>query len=236
MDAGIMKESAAAISEEDRLMSSLLRFIRDNGLKAGDKLPSIRTLSDSFSCTQSQRRGVILRAEALGFVMVQPRSGCYVRNTSLDSMLQTFCLLFETTMADDLSLVEIYDLKTALETAITKQVALIRTEGELLALRNIIVQEEAAADKDEMIKLDENFHMYLASISRNRFFLAVISVIQSMLRTARHSFADYVESYSQIINDHKNIYEAIKEKDSDSAYELASIHANRRKAKLLSCC
>ena len=150
------------ISAENKLMKDLLAFIRENNLKSGDKLPPIRVLSEHFNTTQSQMRTALLRLEALGVLMIQPRSGCYVKNISLDSMLQTFCLLFETAMTNEMSLIELYDLKTAIESTIAKQVALIRTEGELLSIKSILQQQEEAIERNERVALDEKFHLHLA--------------------------------------------------------------------------
>lgn len=224
------------ISEDDRLLKDMLSYIRDSKLKPGDKIPSIRVLSETFKTTQSQMRSTLLRLEALGFLMIQPRSGCYVKDTSLDSMLRTFCLLFETAMTDEMSLIELYDLKTALETTIAQQVSQIRTDGELLSIRNILHQQETATEKDDMIALDEKFHLHLAQISRNPFYYAILSAIQSILRNARRSYTDYVATYDQTIADHNQIYQAIKEKNGDDAYYYSSIHSNRRKDILLSYC
>ena len=206
------------ISAENKLMKDLLAFIRESNLKSGDKLPPIRVLSEHFNTTQSQMRTALLRLEALGVLMIQPRSGCYVKNISLDSMLQTFCLLFETAMTNEMSLIELYDLKTAIESTIAKQVALIRTEGELLSIKSILQQQEEAADRDERVALDEKFHL------------------QSILRNARREYPDYDDMYEQIVSDHNKIYIAIKERNENDAYYYASIHSNRRKDRLLSYC
>ena len=224
------------ISAENKLMKDLLAFIRENNLKSGDKLPPIRVLSEHFNTTQSQMRTALLRLEALGVLMIQPRSGCYVKNISLDSMLQTFCLLFETAMTNEMSLIELYDLKTAIESTIAKQVALIRTEGELLSIKSILQQQEEAADRDERVALDEKYHLHLAQISRNPFFYAILSAIQSILRNARREYPDYDDMYEQIVSDHNKIYIAIKERNENDAYYYASIHSNRRKDRLLSYC
>lgn len=224
------------VSQEDSLLQELIKHISKHGLSVGDKLPSIRTLAESFGCTQSQVRSTLLRAEALGLITIHPRSGCYVKSLSLGSMLQTFCLIFGSIGTDQMSLVELYDVKTALETAIVKDVALIRTESELLNMKNIIQQQEKAISKEEMISLDEKFHLYLATVSRNTFFYSLLSVILSMLHEARMGFNDYTSNYDEVIADHKQIYEAVKAKDENKAYEFARVHANRRKNRLLSYC
>ncbi|MDX9985384.1 hypothetical protein, partial [Sphaerochaeta sp.] len=52
--------------EEDRMVLMLVRYIREKGMKPGDKLPSIRTFSTELGVSQSQVRSGCLRAAAMG--------------------------------------------------------------------------------------------------------------------------------------------------------------------------
>lgn len=224
-------------SDEDQLLFTLISYLSKKGFHVGDKLPGIRTLSEEMHLSQSQIRSTLLRAEAMGAIKIQPRSGCYLKSFemgTLESVLRFLFLAYNGSL--DLPLLDIYEVKTFLERGISKRVATIRTAEELLKLKDIIKRQEKAKELLEMINLDEEFHNYLASLSRNSFAAALISVIQSILHEERIKFTDYIDSYPQIIEDHWKLYESIRDKKEDEAAKNAEIHSNRRKEKLIGNC
>jgi|GEM_PF-1431619 len=223
-------------SENDQFVITLIRYIKDKGLQPGDQLPSIRTMADEMHLTQSQIRSGFLRAEALGFISIQPRSGCYVKGIGLEKLTLLFGLFFTASYTGKTPLLDLYEVKTALEDGIVKKVVEIRTDSELYGLREIIEKQEKATSLEEMVSLDEAFHNYLAKMSRVELYEYLVSIIQSLLREPRMHFDDYVESFPTIIKDHWAIYEAIKNKDGEKAYESMDIHSNRRRVKLLKNC
>lgn len=81
--------------EEDRMVLTLVGYIRKKGMKPGDKLPSIRTFANELGVSQSQVRSGFLRAAAMGVLKIVPRSGCYLADVSLSSIIGPFTLLFE---------------------------------------------------------------------------------------------------------------------------------------------
>lgn len=219
--------------DEDRMVFALVKYIRDKKLKSGDKLPSIRTFSQELELSQSQIRSGFMRASALGLIKIVPRSGCYVADLGLSNLIGPFALLFEAMYTDvQPPLFDLYELKTTLERGISKRVAKIRTIEDLAELKRILDLMDLATDHEEMIRLDEAFHDKLAESSRNPLFFSLISVIHSMLRESRLSYADFVTEFPQSRKDHRELYEAIKAQDDILSGDIAERHSNRRKVKL----
>lgn len=216
--------------EEDRMVFALVSFIREKKLKSGDKLPSIRTFSQEFDLSQSQVRSGLMRASALGLIKIVPRSGCYVADLGLSNLIGPFALLFEAMYTDEQPpLFDLYELKTTLEMGISKRVAKIRTIEDLADLKRILDLMDGATEHTEMVRLDEIFHNKLAESSRNPLFFSLISVIHSMLRESRLHYLDFVSEFPQSRQEHRQLYEAIKNKDDLLASDIAERHSNRRK-------
>lgn len=227
--------NALCRDDEDRLVFSLVRYIREKKLKAGDKLPSIRTFAMDFDVSQSQIRSGLMRAAALGLVNIVPRSGCYVSDLRLSNIVGPFALLFEAMyMNERPPLLDLYDLKTTLERGISKRVAKVRTIEDLSVLKGIVDSMDVVDKLEDMILIDEEFHNKLAEFSRNPLFYSLIRIIHSMLRESRLHYRDYVSEYPQSRKDHQELYQAIKNQDELLAGAIAERHSNRRKERLVS--
>ena len=220
--------------EEDRMVLALVRYIREKGMKPGDKLPSIRTFATELGVSQSQVRSGCLRAAAMGVLKIVPRSGCYLADVTLSGIIGPFTLLFEAMyMNVQPPLIDLYELKTTLERGIAKRVATIRTIEDLAELKKLLDAMETATGHAEMVRLDEAFHEKLASSTRNPLFFSLMQVIHSMLRQSRLSYSDFVSEFPQSRMDHRALYEALRDQDALKAGDIAEQHSNRRKLLLV---
>ena len=220
--------------EEDRMVLSLVRYIRKQGMKPGDKLPSFRTFANDLGVSQSQIRSGCLRAASMGLIKIVPRSGCYLAEVTPSGIIGPFALLFEAMyMNVQPPLLDLYELKTTLERGIAKRVATIRTIEDLAELKGLLETMDSVAEQAEMVRLDEAFHDKLASCSRNPLFLSLMRVIHSMLRQSRLSYPDFVSEFPQSRKDHKALYEALRVQDPINAADIAEQHSNRRKVLLV---
>lgn len=220
--------------EEDRMVLTLVGYIREKGMKPGDKLPSIRTFATELGVSQSQVRSGFLRASAMGLIKIVPRSGCYMADVGLSSIIGPFALLFEAMyMNVQPPLIDLYELKTTLERGIAKRVATIRTIEDLSEMKGMLDRMDEVTEQVDMVRLDESFHDKLASSTRNPLFISLMSVIHSMLRQSRLSYSDFVSEFPQSRKDHRDLYEALRDQDALLAANIAEKHSNRRKQLLV---
>lgn len=219
--------------EEDRMVFSLVRYIREKNLQPGDKLPSIRTFASELEVSQSQVRSGLLRAAAMGLIKIIPRSGCYVADMGLSNIIGPFALLFEAMyMNVEPPLFDLYELKTTLERGIAKRAAKIRTIEDLAEMKKILDQMDTVTEHAEMVRIDEAFHARLAKASRNGLFYSLITVIHSMLRQARLNYPDFVSEFPKSRLEHRALYEAIRDQDQIKAADIAEQHVTRRISRL----
>lgn len=71
------------ISKYRGILVWLKQQIEDKQFKAGDKLPSIRTLADQFQCSKNTIVKALLELEKQHIVYSKPKSGYYVVDTHL---------------------------------------------------------------------------------------------------------------------------------------------------------
>lgn len=215
--------------DDDRMMFLLVRYIREKGMKAGDKLPSIRTFATDLQVSQSQIRSGFLRAAAMGLIKILPRSGCYVAEMGLSNIIGPFALLFEAMyMNEQPPLFALYELKTTLERGVAKRAAQIRTVEDLVDMKRLLDDMDKATEHAEMVRLDEAFHNRLALSSRNPLFFSLINVIHAMLHQIRLGYPDFVSHFPKSRAEHRALYEAIRDQNGMLAADIAEKHINRR--------
>jgi len=119
-------------SPEDIVIVKLIRYINENNLREGDKLPSIREFSTLWEMGQSQIRSGMIKASALGVISMESRSGSYVREFDFSEVISIFALLFEESFSKyHPRLLDLYDLKTVLECGIVKKAVKVVTPEDL---------------------------------------------------------------------------------------------------------
>ena len=113
--------------------------------------------------------------------------------------------------------------------------AKIRTEVELYQLSLILKKQQEAIDNLEgFIFCDEELHGYVAKITRNPLFVLLIEILQAMLRPDRIKNENYsLETRKEVLKDHEQLFQAIKDQDINLAREMARKHSNRRKIEIL---
>jgi DNA-binding FadR family transcriptional regulator len=221
-------------TSEDEIILQLLRFINAQHLQDGAKLPSIRELAELWEFNPSQIRSGLLKASALGLVEMKPRAGCFVRHFDFSSVVSLFALVFEATLAQNKPmLLDLYNLKTTIETGIFRTATKIRTEEDVYKLKLILDEMEHAPDRLHKIKCDEKFHLELARITRNPLFEIVLSAIQAMLRKERFLNDFYENHFQEFMTDHRRVFQAIRDQNVQKAVEMAEKHSEKRKRRLM---
>jgi len=92
---------------------------------------------------------------------------------------------------------------------------------------------ENAREKEEKIRLDEEFHLYRARITRNPLYETILAVVQAMLRGVRLNEDYYVNDYANSIQDHWVLLGALEAGQESEASHIAEKHSDRRKRRLL---
>ncbi len=223
-------------SEEDRFLFYLVQYIKKNHLQPGDKLPSIRQLSEEMGLSSSQIRSGFLKANSLGIINMISRSGCFVSKFDFSNILSIVTIIYSSFYLEETNtapLIEIYDLKTILEVGATQKMTLRHTPEELLLVKNNITKMKTVSTVEEMIALDEEFHNLIAMCSRNSLVLSLSTFIQQLIKQSRLEDKEYFSALNQVIEDHEAIYNSIKNKDLELATKAAEKHSDRKKMRLI---
>lgn len=205
------------------IISKLRDLINYKNLEPGDKLPSERMLSEKFEVSRSNVREAIQKLEFYGILKSRPQSGTFIANIGRVAM---------SGMLDDILRLEDPDFKSLVETRILLELktvrlaALRRTEEDLVKMRQALdAYRQKVLDGKDAVEEDLLFHLAIANASKNSTMNTFMLIITPEIITnfEKYHVCDNNQSFLGI-QEHEDIYQAIKNQDPKVAKEKMKIH------------
>ncbi len=216
-------------NDNHEVQNSIISRIRDlinfKNLEPGDKLPSERMLSDRFEVSRSNVREAIQKLEFYGLLKSIPQSGTFVANIGVIAL---------NGMIDEILGMEDPNFRSLVETRILLELkagglaASRRTNEDLIRLESaLIAYEEKVLKGEDAIQEDLLFHLCIASASGNSTLNKLMLIITPGIMT---NFEKYhvcdINKANLGIEEHKAIFEAIKNQDPKQTKIRLKIHFN----------
>ena len=204
----------------DKVITKIKELIRSGQLKPGDKLPAERKLSQEFGVGRTNIREALHKLEFYGIIKTLPQSGSVINGLDINTL--------DGMITDILSLQE-YDFFSLVETRLILETNTIRLCAERASASDIQNLEIAHAnfvenfDSGNRESSDFAFHRTIAEGSHNPVFKALLLVIiPDILKVYRQD--GICSPNPNIIDEHKKMLDAIKNRDGDLASELMRNH------------
>jgi len=222
-----MKIEALNKTDNRGLQNDIISKIRDHinykNLEPGDKLPSERMLSEKFEVSRSAIREAIQSLEFYGILESIPQSGTFVAKlgvTALNGMINEILNLEE---PDFKSLVE---TRILLELKTVRLAAQRRTEEQLMHMKQALdAYTEKALLGEDAVQEDLLFHLAIAKASGNPSLNTLMLIITPEIITNFEKYHVCGDDQTfKGIEEHKSIFEAIKNKDVQKSKELMKVH------------
>ena len=208
---------------QNLIISNIRDLINNKNLEPGDKLPSERMLSEKFGVSRNIIREAIQKLEFYGMLNSIPQSGTFVANIGIIAM---------NGMIDDILELEHPNFKSLVETRILLELktvrlaALRRTEKDLVQIKGALkAYEEKVFKGEDAVQEDLLFHLSIAKASGNTTLNKLMLIITPGIITnfEKHHVCDKGMALSGI-QEHNDIFEAIKEKNPRKAKEKMKVH------------
>ncbi|HEX9601145.1 MAG TPA: FadR/GntR family transcriptional regulator [Mariniflexile sp.] len=208
---------------QNTIISKIKELINYKNLEPGDKLPSERMLSEKFEVSRSNVRDAIQKLEFYGLLKSIPQSGTFVANIGVIAM---------NGMIEDILRLESPDFKSLVETRILLELktvrlaSLRRTDEDLKNIKNTLdAYKEKVLSGEDAVQEDLLFHLAIAKASGNSTLNTFMLTItpQIIMNFEKYHVCD--KRLSVIgIQEHTEIYEAIKEQDPVLAKQKMKNH------------
>lgn len=222
-----MKLESLIVSDNQKVQNEIIGKIKElinyKNLEPGDKLPSERMLSEKFNVSRGNVREAIQKLEFYGLLKSIPQSGTFVANIGVVAM---------NGMIDDILRLESPDFKSLVETRILLELktvrlaSLRRTEEDLKQIKQALeAYEKKVVSGENAVQEDLLFHLAIAKASgnstMNTFMLTITP--QIIIDFEKYHVCDKNQAFIGI-NEHKEIYKAIKEQNPDLAKQKMKNH------------
>ncbi|NIB38669.1 FadR family transcriptional regulator [Pseudomaricurvus alkylphenolicus] len=219
-------------------------MILDGRLRAGERLPSERSLGDSLKVSRNtlrealkalRTRGVIETRRGSGnyvcsFDELQPQSQQFEPSTPLQKLLQNHPETLE-------GLLEVRRLLEGEAAYRAAQRASVADLAELKTVYEALVEEEPRQDNPEAhAERDIRFHRAVYAAAHNPILLLALNGIRDLMMSFFFDTSDklYTGRYNkgQLRTQHRRIYRAIEQRDPAGARRAATAHIDAVAASL----
>jgi GntR family transcriptional regulator, hexuronate regulon transcriptional repressor len=212
-----------------QVANALTQKIRAGVYKPGERLPSERDLAEQFRVSRPTLREALIALEIRGLVEARHGSGIYVtRAPQAEASAPEL----------DIGAFELTEARRLFEGEACALAATTITDEELVELEGILV--EMIDENEHNVageKADRQFHIVIARATRNSAIVTVIEnlwdlryrspLCAAMLKRAREV------GVQPLINDHRDILDALKAHDSKAARNAMRAHLARVVENLL---
>jgi len=206
--------------------------ILQRSLKVGDKLPSERQLREIFKVSRGTLREALRALEQKGLITIKTgvRGGAIICPVDTKLMSESLDLLLR---HQKISLRELAEFREEVEGLVAAKAAQKANKSELkqLSLYLISIENLLNAKKfnwEEIIKIDNQFHLFLAQITGNRVFESVLYTVYENIYPYFDRFLSKERSLMEKnYQDLCKIAEAIQKKDPQRTQKLVQDHVKR---------
>lgn len=186
-------------------------------LKPGERLMEVH-LAQKMGVSRTPVREAIRKLELEGLVTMIPRRGAHVSELSAKDIM------------------DVLEVRASLDGLATVLSAERIRESELRELDNTKKQFVLYAEKGNLmgsIKKDVEFHDIIYKSSRNDRLIQIVNNLREQVHRFRVIYMKDYSSYSDLIREHTEIYEAISARDANRAMKAAQTHIRNQEAAII---
>jgi GntR family transcriptional repressor for pyruvate dehydrogenase complex len=219
-DMAIEPVKSTRIYEE--IVRQIKQMISEGRLTSGDQLPPERDLAEKFVVSRTSVREALRALESLGLVEIRPGEGTFVREISVEALIEPLALV----MASQREAIgELFEARRLIEPAIAALAAQRATPDDLQDMERILEEQarEIAAGRTGLGQ-DVQFHAAIASATRNQAITRVVHAIMDLLAQSREESLNTPGRPQRSHQDHRRVLQAIRRGDEAGAAEAMRDH------------
>lgn len=208
------------ISREE-LLTQLEHALIDGDFRPGDRLPSERTLSETYGVSRPVVREVIQRLRERGLLHVAPGSGTYLRESSA---LDWGRPLDAVSRRAGTTIRQLVEARLMLEEKAARLAAIHGTEEDFENLSRALTAFDAAQDVIERGRADIAFHALIARASHNPVLEMMFGSIAPLIFEVMLRSLDDADVMRVGAPLHSVALDALKARDGDKAASVITEH------------
>jgi GntR family transcriptional repressor for pyruvate dehydrogenase complex len=210
----------------DSVSNQIKQAIFSGQLEPGHKLPPEREMAEQFATSRVALREALRGLEQEGMIEIRRGFGGGAFVADFDNALRA--------LADSLNTVvklgqaksgHLTEVRSMLEPHMARLAAARATDDDLRAMQAVVeAQEEEVASGVLSRKFDMEFHRAVAGACHNPVLTIVVTAINDAIREAIYRSRLTREMRQQVVQYHREVLEAISQRDEDLAGRLMEEH------------
>ncbi len=201
----------------DVVFKTLRKGILTGELKPGERLMEIH-LANRLGVSRTPIREAIRKLELEGLVTMVPRRGAEVANIT------------------EKNLKDVLEVRQALESLAIELACERITEENKEDLRQKLDQVETAVrtgDTGAIASADVAFHDAIVELSGNMRLMQLVSNLGEQMYRYRFEYIKDVTKHSQIMSEHRIMFDSIMENDKEKAATIVKVHINNQEEAIM---
>ena len=206
----------------EEIVRQVKAMIAEGRLKAGDRLPPERDLAEKFVVSRTSVREALRALESLGLVEIRPGEGTFVRQVSIDALVEPLALLM---VSQREGIGELFEARRLLEPSLAALAATRATPEEIQEMERILEEQakEIGAGRTGLAQ-DAQFHSAIGAAAHNRAITRIAHAIMDLLTQSREESLNTPGRPTRSHEDHRRVLAAISRRDADGARKAMQDH------------
>ena len=207
----------------EEISEQIKEAIYSRKLLPGDKLPPERGLADRFHTSRVSVREALRALEHLGLLVIKrgARGGAFVAEVESAPFTESLSVMLRLGVTTVHHLTE---ARVLLEPDLARMAAKRATKEDLNELEALITQQERAVASRGRHHYDLKFHRLVAEASKNPVLSLVMNSVADLIVEAIASLNLTLDVRRHVSHFHRQVFEAIRERDEEKAYDLMFRH------------
>jgi len=205
----------------ESVADQIVFLIRNHTFSEGSHLPTEADLATMFQVGRSSVREAIKSLQMAGILTSTAGRGTFVSDNAMIAIAHAD---LGELILDESALSELIEIRCILEPAAAALAAKRRTDEDIQKMQNAIEQMEVLDDRQQLLKFGYQFHLALISAGKNRAMTQLHdSIALQLLKMREKEFLTY-EVYKRDSTTHREILNAIINRDENLAKDLMLRH------------
>jgi GntR family transcriptional repressor for pyruvate dehydrogenase complex len=215
----------------EEIVRQVKALITEGRLKSGDQLPPERDLAAQFKVSRTSVREALRTLESLGLIAIRPGEGTFVREVSVESLIEP---LAHVILSQREAVGELFEARRLLEPALAGLAARRATQDDLEEMERVLEEQakEVAAGLTGLAQ-DAAFHAAIATSVRNRAITRIVNALMDLLTQSREESLQTPGRPTRSHQDHRRILDAIRRRDEAGARRAMVDHLNAVEALVM---
>jgi DNA-binding FadR family transcriptional regulator len=212
----------------NQVTENIIEYMVSHKMKPGERLPSEMQLMDSLGISRSVLREALSRLNYFGIISSEKKNGIIVKSPKPFATIYNFLPLLVRSSND---FEKFTYFRYVLECGAAEFAILFgnkQTVDEITRTAKFYFENaKKGLTREEMIELDENFHVAIFNAGKNDFLNELSIMVIRHLRNRPSEFSK--NDFVRIANEHLSIARAIADKDIDRCRKLLGAHLRLHK-------